>query len=218
VKDFRLNKKLFLPSLEAALPDREEAVDFGDNHAVFGCPIKLDPSGPEQKAIMFGMGCFWGAEKLFWEEPGVTMTAVGYAGGYTRNPNYEEVCSGQTGHTEVVLVHFDTRSVSVERLMELFLNNHHPGLGMRQGNDVGTQYRSAVFLSDPEFLEGVQSSLASYQILLWNQGYGGITTEIQVKPRFYFAESWHQQYLSKNPDGYCHHLTCSTTGLPEYKA
>jgi peptide-methionine (S)-S-oxide reductase len=152
---------------------------------------------------MFGLGCFWGAERKFWEAPGVWTTAVGYAGGSTSNPTYEEVCSGLTGHTEVVLVVFDPKQISYDGLLKIFWESHDPTQGMRQGNDVGTQYRSAIYTYSPEQLRAAEASRERYQPRLQGAGYGAVTTEIRAAPQFYFAEDYHQQYLSKNPFGYC---------------
>jgi peptide-methionine (S)-S-oxide reductase len=154
---------------------------------------------------MFGMGCFWGAERTFWESPGVYTTAVGYAGGYTPNPTYREVCSGMTGHTEVVLVVFDPKQTSYDAILKVFWENHDPTQGMRQGNDVGTQYRSAIYFTSPEQQRAAEASRAAYQDRLTEAGYGPVTTEIIAAPPFYYAEDYHQQYLAKNPGGYCGH-------------
>jgi peptide-methionine (S)-S-oxide reductase len=159
------------------------------------------PDGLEQ--AIFGMGCFWGAERKFWEAPGVYSTAVGYAGGYTPNPSYREVCSGMTGHTEVVLVVFDPKQISYDALLKLFWENHDPTQGMRQGNDMGTQYRSSIYTMSAEQQRAAEASRSAYQDRLTAAGYGRITTEIMAAPPFYYAEDYHQQYLAKNPDGYC---------------
>jgi peptide-methionine (S)-S-oxide reductase len=159
------------------------------------------PDGLEQ--AVFGMGCFWGAERVFWELPGVYTTAVGYAGGYTRNPTYKEVCSGQTGHAEVVLVVFDPARVSYEELLRLFWESHDPTQGMRQGNDLGTQYRSVIYLHGEAQRAAAEASREAFQAALAEKGYGRITTEITEAPEFYYAEDYHQQYLAKNPGGYC---------------
>jgi peptide-methionine (S)-S-oxide reductase len=159
------------------------------------------PAGLEQ--AVFGMGCFWGAERKFWQAPGVYSTAVGYAGGYTPNPTYKEVCSGMTGHAEVVLVVFDPRVTNYDAMLKLFWENHDPTQGMRQGNDVGTQYRSTIYTSTPEQKKAAEASRTAYQDRLTAAGYGRITTEILEAPAFYYAEDYHQQYLHKNPDGYC---------------
>ena len=173
-----------------------------DRHHVLGTPLEAPfPDGSEQ--AVFGMGCFWGAERKFWEAPGVLTTAVGYAGGYTENPTYDEVCSARTGHTEVVLVVFDPAKTSYEEMLRVFWENHDPTQGMRQGNDVGTQYRSAIYCYGPAQLALAQASARAYQPMLTKAGYGPITTEIREAPEFYYAEDYHQQYLAKNPGGYC---------------
>ena len=171
-------------------------------HLVLGTPLKPPfPAGLER--AIFGMGCFWGAERKFWETPGVYSTAVGYAGGFTPNPTYEEVCGGATGHTEVVLVVFDPTKVSYESLLRVFWENHDPTQGMRQGNDVGTQYRSAIYYYGDTQKRAALASRQAYQAMLDKAGYGPITTEIVAAPEFYYAEDYHQQYLAKNPWGYC---------------
>jgi peptide-methionine (S)-S-oxide reductase len=193
---------LRLPRPDQALPGREARMPVSDRHAVNGARITPPfPAGLEQ--VVFGMGCFWGAERKFWQAPGVYSTAVGYAGGYTPNPTYKEVCSGMTGHTEVVLVVFDPSVTSYDAMLKLFWENHDPTQGMRQGNDVGTQYRSTIYASTPEQRKTAEASRASYQDRLTAAGYGRITTEIADAPEFYYAEDYHQQYLHKNPDGYC---------------
>jgi peptide-methionine (S)-S-oxide reductase len=171
-------------------------------HFVNGNPLAPPfPAGLEQ--VIVGMGCFWGAERKFWEAPGVYTTAVGYAGGYTPNPTYREVCSGMTGHTEVVLVVFDSGTTTFEEVLRIFWENHDPTQGMRQGNDTGTQYRSAVYTLSPDHRQAAETSRAAYQDRLTAAGYGRITTEIAEAPPFYYAEEYHQQYLAKNPAGYC---------------
>jgi len=171
-------------------------------HYVNGHPLEPPfPAGLEQ--AVFGMGCFWGAERKFWEAPGVYSTAVGYAGGSTPNPTYREVCSGMTGHTEVVLVVFDPKVTSYDEMLRVFWENHDPTQGMRQGNDVGTQYRSAIYAYSPEQLRAAEQSRDAFQDRLRAAGYGGITTEIAAAPPFFYAEDYHQQYLAKNPGGYC---------------
>jgi len=173
-----------------------------DRHAVNGTPLQPPfPAGLEQ--AMFGLGCFWGAERKFWQAPGVYTTAVGYAGGYTKNPSYEEVCSGRTGHNEVVLVVFDPAKISYEKLLKAFWEYHDPTQGMRQGNDVGTQYRSAIYTFSDEQRQAAERTRASYQADLKAHGFREITTEIVDAPTFYYAEDYHQQYLAKNPNGYC---------------
>ena len=197
-----LGKKLSLPSAEEALPGRSEEMPVPARHFVNGAPLKPPfPAGHER--AVFGMGCFWGAERLFWQAPGVYTTAVGYAGGQTPNPTYEEVCSGQTGHAEVVLAVFDPRETSYAELLRLFWEGHDPTQGMRQGNDVGTQYRSAIYTHSPEQRRLAEASRAAFQERLTAAGYGPITTEIRDAPPFYYAEAYHQQYLAKNPGGYC---------------
>ena len=170
------------------------------NHHALTPPF---PEGLEQ--AVFGMGCFWGAERMFWEAPGVYTTAVGYAGGFTVNPTYREVCSGMTGHTEVVLVVFDPKQTSYAEMLKIFWENHDPTQGMRQGNDVGTQYRSAIYTFSPQQQQTAEASRAAYQDRLTSAQLGRITTEISDAPPFYYAEEYHQQYLAKNPDGYCGH-------------
>jgi len=184
------------------LPGRSDAMPVPSAHFVNGHPLAPPfPAGVEQ--AVFGMGCFWGAERKFWETPGVYTTAVGYAGGYTPNPTYREVCSGMTGHAEVVLVVFDPRQTSYDAMLKIFWENHDPTQGMRQGNDVGTQYRSAVYTFSPEQQRAAESSLAAFQDRLTAAGYGRITAEIADAAPFYYAEDYHQQYLAKNPAGYC---------------
>jgi peptide-methionine (S)-S-oxide reductase len=194
--------KLRLPASDAALPGRDTAMQVPEKHFVNG--NRLTPPFPAglQQAV-FGMGCFWGAERLFWQAPGVYSTAVGYAGGYTPNANYKEVCSGMTGHTEVVLVVFDPKQTTYEELLKTFWENHDPTQGMRQGNDAGTQYRSAIYTFSPEQQQAAEASRSAFQDGLTAAGYGRITTEIVQAPPFYYAEEYHQQYLAKNPSGYC---------------
>ncbi len=185
-----------------ALPGRDDAMAVPERHFV-NCN-QLAPPYPEGlEQAMFGMGCFWGAERKFWETPGVYTTAVGYAGGFTPNPTYQEVCSGRTGHAEVVLVVFDPAQVSYDQLLKVFWENHDPTQGMRQGNDIGTQYRSGIYAFGDEQLAAAEQSRVEYQKALSEAGYGEITTEIVPAPTFYFAEDYHQQYLAKNPGGYC---------------
>ena len=187
---------------ERALPGREKPIRVTERHDVLGNSLMPPfPQGYEQ--AIFGMGCFWGAERLFWQVPGVWTTAVGYAGGFTPNPTYEEVCSGSTGHTEAVLVVYDPEQISYMELLRIFWEGHDPTQGMRQGNDMGTQYRSAIYTSSDAEREAAKASLASYQERLSAEGYGEITTEIADEPEFYYAEDYHQQYLAKNPSGYC---------------
>lgn len=197
-----LVNKDVLPTAEQALPGRPEAMPVADTHYVNGNPIKAPfPAGLQQ--AVFGLGCFWGAERRFWQQPGVFSTAVGYAGGLTPNPTYEEVCSGLTGHTEVVLVVFDPQQTSFEALLKVFWEVHNPTQGMRQGNDQGTQYRSAIYCQDDAQLSAAKASQARFQAELDKAGVGSITTEITEAPTFYYAETYHQQYLAKNPGGYC---------------
>jgi len=194
--------KLRVPPPDQALPGRAEALPVPDTHFVNGHRITPPfPAGLE--TAVFGMGCFWGAERKFWESAGVYSTAVGYAGGSTPNPTYREVCSGMTGHTEVVLVVFDPKVTSFDAILKTFWENHDPTQGMRQGNDVGTQYRSAIYTSSPEQRRAAESSRDAYQQRLDAAGYPAITTEIAEAPQFYYAEEYHQQYLAKNPNGYC---------------
>jgi peptide-methionine (S)-S-oxide reductase len=193
---------LRLPRPDQALAGRAEPMPVPDAHHVNGRPIM--PPFPEGLAqLVVGMGCFWGAERLFWQAPGVYTTAVGYAGGYTPNPTYREVCSGMTGHTEVVLVVYDPGAITDEAVLRLFWEGHDPTQGMRQGNDVGTQYRSAVYCPTAAQRAAAEATRAVYQDQLTAAGYGRITTEIQDAPPFYYAEDYHQQYLAKNPGGYC---------------
>jgi peptide-methionine (S)-S-oxide reductase len=186
-----------------ALPGRTDQIMLGsENHFVNSNPL----SGPWPEGfevIVFGMGCFWGAERKFWETPGVYSTSVGYAGGFTPNPTYEETCSGLTGHTEAVQVVFDPSKVSFDQLLKVFWENHDPTQGMRQGNDMGTQYRSAIYYTSDPQRAAIENSLAMYQQRLGDAGYGEITTEIKPLTHFYYAEPYHQQYLAKNPNGYC---------------
>jgi peptide-methionine (S)-S-oxide reductase len=196
------SKKSTLPTPETALPGRKTAMPVPTAHTVKGTPLKPPfPAGLE--TAVFGLGCFWGAERKFWQTPGVYTTAVGYAGGMTPNPTYEEVCSGRTGHTEVVLVVFDPKQVSYEALLKVFWESHDPTQGMRQGNDVGTQYRSAIYTHSEAQVRAAEASRAAYERALGASGYGKITTEIRPAPEFYYAEDYHQQYLAKNPMGYC---------------
>jgi peptide-methionine (S)-S-oxide reductase len=204
-------KKPKMPAPHEALPGRAEKMPVPDKHFVNGRPLTPPfPAGMEQ--AQFGLGCFWGAEKYFWQLPGVYVTAVGYAGGHTPNPTYKEVCSGMTGHNEVVLVVYDPQQVSYEKLLKLFWEAHDPTQGMRQGNDVGTQYRSGIYVYNEAQKQAAQASLARYQEELMQAGFPPITTEILDAPGFYYAEDYHQQYLAKNPRGYCGHggtgVTC----------
>ena len=191
-----------LPTRDEALPGRATPVEPSEPHVVSGRP--LQPPFPDGTVLaMFGLGCFWGAERKFWETPGVYVTAVGYAGGLTPNPSYEEVCSGLTGHNEVVRVAFDPGRVSYEQLLKVFWESHDPTQGMRQGNDRGTQYRSGIYFYDEDQRRAAEASRTQFQAALDAGGYGRITTEIVPAPAFYFAEPYHQQYLARNPGGYC---------------
>jgi peptide-methionine (S)-S-oxide reductase len=193
---------LRLPQPDQALPGRDEVMPVPAEHFVNHHPLRPPfPAGLEQ--AVFGLGCFWGAERKFWQAPGVYSTAVGYAGGYTPNPTYREVCSGMTGHTEVVLVVFDPKVTSYDALLKVFWEAHDPTQGMRQGNDAGTQYRSAIYCTNPEQLRMAAASRAKFQDRLNAAGFGRITTEVIDAPPFYYAEDYHQQYLAKNPNGYC---------------
>jgi peptide-methionine (S)-S-oxide reductase len=198
-----LRQKTEMPAPEDALPGREQEIPgVPDTHFVLGTPLK--PPFPEGiETAMFGMGCFWGAEKAFWQLDGVYSTAVGYAGGYTPNPTYEEVCSGQTGHNEVVFVAYDPSKISYDELLKAFWEGHDPTQGMRQGNDVGTQYRSGVYVSSDAQRQSAEASRERYAERLSSAGYGEITTEIVDAPELYYAEDYHQQYLAKVPNGYC---------------
>jgi len=199
---FLFTKKSEMVTPEEALPGREDAMPVPERHAVLGTPLR--PPFPEGlEALVVGMGCFWGAERVFWQADGVYTTAVGYAGGYTPNPTYEEVCSGRTGHTEAVLVVFDPAVIPLDGVLRLFWEGHDPTQGARQGNDVGTQYRSAVYWANDAQREAVEASRAMYQAELARAGYGEITTEVAAAGPFYYAEDYHQQYLAKNPNGYC---------------
>jgi peptide-methionine (S)-S-oxide reductase len=199
---FTKTKPAEIPSPAEALPGRAEKLPVPPEHVVNRTP--LEPPFPEGlEEAVFGMGCFWGAERIFWRAPGVWTTASGYAGGHTPNPTYEEVCSGRTGHAEVVRVVFDPRKTSYERLLKLFWENHDPTQGMRQGNDAGTQYRSAIYAFSPAQRRAAEASRDAYQKALGAAGRGAITTEIRDAPPFYYAEHYHQQYLAKNPGGYC---------------
>jgi peptide-methionine (S)-S-oxide reductase len=195
-------KTLDLPAPSQALPGRSDKMPVAAKHVVSGGPM-VPPFPQGTEVATFGMGCFWGAERKFWQVPGVVSTMVGYAGGVTPNPTYREVCSGMTGHTEVVRVVFDPRVVRYEDLLRLFWENHDPTQGMRQGGDVGTQYRSAVYFHGPAQEKAAKGSRDAYEKLLAAAGHGKITTEVAPAPKFYYAEDYHQQYLEKNPDGYC---------------
>lgn len=205
--------KLSLPSVEQALPGRPEPIKIQAAHALLNTPMVPDyPAGTDR--LLVGMGCFWGGERLFWEQAGVYTTAVGYSGGLTPNPTYEEVCSGLTGHNEVVLVVFWPNEVNYVALLRLFWEHHDPTQGMRQGNDRGTQYRSAVYTYGSEQQAQAEESCAAYQTQLNARGLPSITTEIQPAEPFYFAEAYHQQYLVKNPGGYCNLQSVDKSGLP----
>jgi peptide-methionine (S)-S-oxide reductase len=195
-------KKAVMPEQTDALPGRSTPLKVPETHFVNRHRI-VPPFPAGMKEAVFGMGCFWGAERLFWELPGVYSTAVGYAGGYTPNATYQEVCSGETGHSEVVRVIYDPQKVSYQKLLEVFWESHDPTQGMRQGGDVGTQYRSAIYTLDDEQKDLAEESKSTYQARLTTAGRGQITTEIADAPTFYYAEDYHQQYLAKNPDGYC---------------
>lgn len=195
-------RKPAMPEPDQALPGRARKMPVPDEHFVNG--HRLSPPFPAGlETAVFGLGCFWGAERCFWRLPGVYSTAVGYAGGYTANPTYEEVCSGATGHTEAVLVVFDPKQVSYDALLKTFWESHDPTQGMRQGNDAGTQYRSAIYWTTPEQKRRAEASRATYQQALTSAGGGAITTELRDAGEFYYAEDYHQQYLAKNPNGYC---------------
>jgi peptide-methionine (S)-S-oxide reductase len=199
---FLFKQKTSQVTADDALPGRDQRMPVPAHHDVLGTPLEPPfPEGLEQ--AVFGLGCFWGAERVFWEAPGVYTTAVGYAGGYTPNPTYSEVCSGRTGHTEAALVVFDPAKTSFDELLRLFWEGHDPTQGNRQGNDVGTQYRSAVLYTSEAQREAAERSRARYQERLRDSGYGTITTEIAPLEDFYYAEDYHQQYLAKNPNGYC---------------
>ncbi len=200
---FMFKKKLEMPSAATALPGRPDPIPTAKDHFLNRHPLKGPfPEGLE--TAIFGLGCFWGAERKFWElGEGIYVTAVGYAGGLTPNPTYQEVCSGQTGHNEVVLVVFDPKRISYEQLLKTFWESHDPTQGMRQGNDVGTQYRSGIYVTSPEQRKAAEASKAMYAKAIAAKGYGPVTTEILAAPAFYYAEDYHQQYLAKNPAGYC---------------
>lgn len=202
MKLFELRKKHALPDAQSALPGRDKPLMVAERHQVLDAPLQ-GPFPAHMQQVVFGMGCFWGVERLFWQQEGVFTTAAGYAGGHTPNPGYEEVCSGKTGHTEVVLVVFDPERLSFDKLLRVFWEGHNPTQGMRQGNDMGTQYRSAIYVNDEEQLAAAKESMATYQTQLDSAGYQSITTEIEMAGPFYYAEDYHQQYLHKNPAGYC---------------
>ncbi len=199
---FYTSKKNRLPTRDQALPGRAQAMPVKGTHFVNGHTL-VPPFPEDLQRALFGMGCFWGAERGFWQTPGVYSTAVGYAGGYTPNPTYEEVCTGMTGHNEVVLVVFDPAVLGYAQLLKVFWEGHDPTQGMRQGNDVGTQYRSGIYVYDETQKAVAETSRSAYQRALGDRGKGAITTEILPAPEFYYAEDYHQQYLAKNPGGYC---------------
>ncbi len=196
------NSAQTLVDKESAAPDRSEAIEFNPEHFVSGNRI-VEPVPENLQKAIFGLGCFWGAERLFWEMAGVYSAAVGYAGGITVNPSYKDVCAGMTGHTEVVVVFFDPAKTTYQQLLAVFWESHDPTQGMRQGNDTGTQYRSALYSTSAPQLAAAEASAAIYQSALRARGYGSITTEITALNKLYYAEDYHQQYLAKNPDGYC---------------
>jgi len=197
-----LNKKSILPLESEALIGRDQEVEVPAEHFVKGTPLK-GPFPDNLKQAVFGMGCFWGVERRFWELEGVFSTSAGYAGGYTKNPSYKEVCTGFTGHNEVVLVVYDPELISYEVLLKTFWEDHDPTQGMRQGNDIGTQYRSGIYYNSDQEKEAIQETMKKYQSQLDINGLGKITTEVKKLAEFYYAEHYHQQYLAKNPDGYC---------------
>jgi peptide-methionine (S)-S-oxide reductase len=203
---FNKQQKMQMPSAQVALKGRETPLKSGDHHFVNGLSFKppiVGKDGQPLEQAVFGLGCFWGAERKFWQTPGVVVTAVGYAAGYTPNPTYEEVCSGMTGHNEVVLVVFDPSIISYEGLLKVFFEAHDPTQGYRQGGDTGTQYRSGIYTFTPSQAQMAQAAKATYNAALKKAGLGAITTEILPVPDFYYAEEYHQQYLAKNPGGYC---------------
>ena len=196
-------KNPVLVTAEQALPGRtDQTMPVPEEHFELGTPL-VGPWPDNCQTLVVGMGCFWGAERIFWKTPGVYSTSVGYAGGYTPNPSYEEVCSGLTNHTEVLMVVFDASQVSVNDMLRVFWENHDPTQGMRQGNDIGTQYRSAIFFNNDEQRVAAETTRDAYQVQLKQAGYGDITTEIAPLTEYYYAEPYHQQYLGKNPNGYC---------------
>jgi len=199
---FAQRKKLQMPERDQAIVGRPQAMIVPEKHFVNGNRI-VPPFAPHLKLALFGLGCFWGAERKFWLQPGVYSTAVGYASGFTTNPTYEEVCTGMTGHNEVVRVVYDPNQISYADLLKVFWESHNPTQGMRQGNDQGTQYRSGIYACDADQRAAAASSRSTYAEQLQRAGFGAITTEILDAPEFYYAEEYHQQYLAKNPDGYC---------------
>jgi peptide-methionine (S)-S-oxide reductase len=198
---FARKLKTLLPS-QSTLPGRSQKMDVPERHFINGNPLQA-PFAAGLQMVQFGLGCFWGAERIFWQTPGVFTTAVGYSGGETKNPTYEEVCSGFTNHAETVLVVFDPKKVSFEQLLKVFWEGHDPTQGMRQGNDAGTQYRSTIYTYGDEQLKTALASKEMFEKALKSKGFGPITTEIRAAPEFYYAEDYHQQYLGKNPNGYC---------------
>ena len=204
------SKKTTIPAESDALPGRSTPIPLSGKHFVNGSNIKQPAIGGLEEAV-FGLGCFWGAERMFWQIPGVVTTAVGYAGGYTPNSTYEEVCSGRTGHAEVVRIIFDPRKVSYETLLKAFWESHDPTQGMRQGGDVGTQYRSTIYTTTERQAKAAEASRRAYQDALTKAHRGTITTEIKDAPDFFYAEEYHQQYLAKNPNGYCGLEGCGVT-------
>ncbi len=207
---FTSGKTIEMPRPDQAPPGRDEPIRTASRHHVTGTPLK-GPYPPGIETVIFGMGCFWGAERLFWQMPGVYVTAVGYADGYTPNPTYEEVCTGMTGHNEVVLVAFDSDKVRLDDLLKVFWENHDPTQIMRQGNDVGTQYRSAIYYTKPDQKDPIVASRETYAKALKQGGVGDVATDVKPAPDFFFAEDYHQQYLAKNPAGYC---SIRGTGVP----
>jgi peptide-methionine (S)-S-oxide reductase len=196
------SRKSQMPAPGDALPGRSQPIPTAARHHVNGAALKGPyPEGAEK--ALFGLGCFWGAEKAFWNLPGVYVTAVGYAGGYTPNATYEEVCTGRTGHNEVVLIVYDPKTISYDGLLKVFFESHNPTQGMRQGNDVGTQYRSGIYTFSEDQKRRAEAARAAYEAALKGRGFGAVTTEVIDAPEFYFAEDYHQQYLAKNPHGYC---------------
>jgi len=199
---FGLGKKTEMPVASEALPGRQERMPVVNQHFINKTPIQ-EPFPEGMEMAMFGLGCFWGAERIFWQADGVYSTAVGYAGGFTQNPTYEDLCTGKTGHNEVVRVIYDPENISYESLLKIFWESHNPTQGMRQGNDTGTQYRSGIYTYGDEQLDVAKKSLSKYQQALVEAGHGTITTEILSAPEFYYAEEYHQQYLAKTPEVYC---------------
>ncbi|HTU68160.1 MAG TPA: peptide-methionine (S)-S-oxide reductase MsrA [Steroidobacteraceae bacterium] len=212
-----LSKKTSIPARDEALPGRATPTPLGGKHFVNGSQIK-QPAVNGLEEVLFGLGCFWGAERKFWQVPGVVTTSVGYAGGHTPNASYEEVCSGRTGHTEVVRVVYDPAKVGIDQLLKTFWESHDPTQGMRQGNDVGTQYRSAIYVYSDAQKKAAEASKRAYQAALTAAHRGTITTEILDAPEYYYAEEYHQQYLAKNPNGYCGLGGCGVTYKPPVEA